>query len=120
MTTKHLTAELLLKAQNRRFASVPLPDLEGELRIGSFTAHTGLVLRQLNAKKERGEAVELEQCVTLVAGSAVDDAGRPIFTEATARQFLERISVETMHTVLDAITKLNGVVAPNPTVASQS
>ncbi len=91
-----LTRDQMMKGKGRIYKTVMFEDLDGELRLGSLTAGAALELNDLKSRITKGEAVEKEMMVLMLVDAIVDDDGKPLFDNDSAKEFLQKISPETM------------------------
>ena len=116
----------LTKAQSfdgRKFATVTIKDL-GEVRLATFSARKALEFRKLLKRQGKGEDVELEMTRLMIVGSVVDDESKAVFNDATADDFMDKLTPDQAAALVQEVTKLQnaGVEAAqaNPSQPSPS
>lgn len=98
----------LSKAQQfdgRKFSTVTIKDL-GEVRLATFSARKALEFRKLLKRQGKGEDVELEMTRLMIVGSVVDDESKPVFNEATADDFMDKLTPDQAAALVNEVTKL--------------
>jgi hypothetical protein len=98
-----LSKEQALKVSKRTFVTIKVPELDGELRLAPLAAGPAMALQALNERKSKGEMVVQELMLLLIEKSLVDEKGDPLFDTASAREFLERISLDTMMDIMKSV-----------------
>jgi hypothetical protein len=107
-----LTREQALKVSKRNYATVEVPELDGELRLASLTAGSALTFASLQARIDKGEDLTREIMLLLIESAIVDETGEPFFDPESAKQFLDRISPETISLITEAIPKPKPLAVP--------
>lgn len=115
---KFLSREQMLAASGRQFSAVEIEGL-GTLRLVTISAGKAIAYQALAKRQEKGEDVEAELVTYMLSATCVDERGKPLFTEATAREWLDEVSPEVMQKVVAAVTAyvtatLPAAPAPKP------
>jgi len=114
-----LNRQQILKVSKRVFTQVGVPECgEGaELRLASLAAGPALAVNALKDREAKGEDVNRQVMLILLESAVVDEEGKPFFDAATAAQFLDTVSQETLMQVVNAIPGLKATTPP-PSEAS--
>ncbi len=114
-----LNREQMLKVEKRKFKDLEVAELGGDLRIASLSAGAALRLRELGIETGLATAGAYgEMAVTLFSSSIVDDHGIAMLDEAAAKEFIGRISTDTMSLLVTEIMKLSGKDKPQVIVSN--
>ena len=101
--SKFLSREQMLASSGRKFSSVDIPGV-GALRLVTISAGKAIAYQALAKRQEKGEDVEAELVTFMLVATCVDERGKPLFTEATAREWLDEVSPEVMQKVVELVT----------------
>ncbi len=107
-----LTKDQILKVQNRLFENVVVPELEGELRLASFSAAASIAIQEMIKRQEKGEEMGRQILVLSLEKSIVDANGDQMFDTAGASALFERISLQSAYAIIQAIPSV-GKKTPN-------
>jgi hypothetical protein len=108
-----LKLEEALQVKGRKFDTVELPELQGELRVASLTGGRALEFHELQARIAKGETgLERKVMSVLLQGGVVTEDGAPFFNEKTASQFIDKVSFRTVETVAVKITQMMSAEKP--------
>src|SRR6185295_12089732 len=105
----YLKFDEAMELKGRKFEDLEVPELGGKLMLASLPAGKALDFRSLQADAEKGKEVEKKQMVLLLRGGMVNDDEKhtPFFADdAAALKFVERVSFDTLQTIIKRITAM--------------
>lgn len=99
-----LSKQQALAASKRKFVTIAVPELGGELRLGSLMAGPALNAAKLHERQGKGENVNREIALLILEKSVVDEAGKPFFTAADAEKFIDEVaSADTVMLIIQSL-----------------
>ncbi len=96
-----LTREQALKVRKRAFATVFIPELEGELRLASTSAGTQMALQELKASGRTDATAAMMKL--MIEKCVVGEDDKPIFDETSAAEFFSQISLASMDLITNNV-----------------
>lgn len=101
-----LNLQQLMAVKSRRERIIELPELGGQLRAASLSAAAAAKFRSLIKRQAAGEDIENELTRLILLSTCVDDAGKPLFDEASVDAFLATTDVQLVARIIDEISPL--------------
>lgn len=103
-----LSREQILSAKDRKTKDIEVADLGGMVRIGAISADTLFKFRDLSARRDRGEQVEVEIVGVVLSGSIMDEDNHELFTEADIPLLMKK-SPNVVMTIFQEALNLNNL-----------
>jgi len=103
-----MTFDQMMKLEGRRFETLLVPEIGGEVRLAELSASRSLEFKKLQAKRERekDDGLERQQMICLLVGAIVDDQGTPVLDDKKAAKFLDAMSFQTLQLIVSKIMEM--------------
>ncbi len=103
------------KVQGRTYKDLDVPELgEGaQLKLVSLSAAAAMTASEFEARSKKGESIDREMMIFMLMNAVVDVDKQPLFEdEAAAADFLNRITDETIGTIVKNVPGLQKAATP--------
>lgn len=101
----NLTKQQAMKVSKRNFVDIHVPELDGTLRLVSFSAGAVIVAQALAKRAEAGEDVNREISMHFIQSAIADENSELMFAGDSdgANAFYGRISLDTLSLLIKAV-----------------
>lgn len=101
----NLTKQQLMKVSKRTFVDIDVPELDGKLRLVSFSAGAAIEAQALSKRSAAGEDVTRAIMMHLIKSALADENSELMFAgdDAGAAAFYDKVSLETLSILIKAV-----------------
>lgn len=101
----NLTKQQLMKVSKRTFVDIDVPELDGKLRLVSFSAGAAIEAQALSKRSAAGEDVNREIFMHVIQSSIADENSELMFAGDAegAAAFYGKVSLETLAFIVKSV-----------------